>query len=334
MILYQWRGPARNFGDELNSLLWPRLLPGFFDQNPDARFLGIGSILDARHDEGQHGRTALKLVAGSGYGGYEARIALDQTWIVHWVRGRRTAQLLGLPMSLGLGDPGSLVPLAGLLPENAGHGNNHIGFMPHFESAIRGAWEEVAAATGTTLIDPRGDPGAIIAAIAGCRMVISEALHGVIVADALRIPWIAIEPLAPIHRPKWADWAGTLDLTIAFRRLCPSTALERAYLSPLSRFHMGRNLLSGQATRLRGIARDRHIAQAAEALRGVAEEEPQLSLASNLDRGQARMMDAIAALRRAPMPGMRPAPRGPDAAKPLHGRAVSAYDAMPGRLTA
>src|ERR1700738_4193797 len=111
MILYQWRGQHRNFGDELNSLVWPGLLPEFFDQNDDTSFLGIGSILDDRHDP-----RSTKIVAGSGYGGYEARIALDETWIVHWVRGRRTARLLGLPPSLGLGDPASLVTLAGLAP--------------------------------------------------------------------------------------------------------------------------------------------------------------------------------------------------------------------------
>ncbi|MEA2737790.1 MAG: exopolysaccharide glucosyl ketal-pyruvate-transferase, partial [Acetobacteraceae bacterium] len=49
MILYRWRGACSNFGDELNTVLWPRLLPGLFDDNPAIRFLGIGSVLDQRH---------------------------------------------------------------------------------------------------------------------------------------------------------------------------------------------------------------------------------------------------------------------------------------------
>jgi succinoglycan biosynthesis protein ExoV len=47
MLLYRWQGKARNFGDELNLLIWPRLLPDFFDADPAEMFLGIGSILDA-----------------------------------------------------------------------------------------------------------------------------------------------------------------------------------------------------------------------------------------------------------------------------------------------
>jgi succinoglycan biosynthesis protein ExoV len=286
VILYQWRGQQRNFGDELNSLLWPRLLPDFFDQDGDTLFLGIGSILDDRHDP-----KVLKLVAGSGYGGYQPRISLDATWIVHWVRGKRTARLLGLPTAIGIGDPASLAPLAGFMPPRE---SRDIGFMPHFESATRGAWQEASAIAGVTLIDPRDDPLAVIAAIGKCRVLISEALHGVIVADAMRVPWIAIRPLAPIHRPKWIDWAETLDLNIEFRDLPPSTALERAHLTRLSRFHMGRNVLRRRATWLRGIARERYVERAARTLRTIAQADPQLSRAARLDEARTRMMEAIA----------------------------------------
>ena len=303
MILYQWRGHHRNFGDELNSHVWPRLLPDFFDQDPATRFLGIGSILDSRHHP-----AATKLVAGSGYGGYEPWTALDETWIVHWVRGPRTARLFGLPPALGIGDPGSLVPLAGLTPPRE---SRDVGFMPHFESAVRGAWGEVSALAGATMIDPRGDPLAVIAAIGRCRVLMSESLHGIIVADALRVPWIAIQPLAPIHRPKWVDWAETLDLTIAFRLLRPSTALERVHLTHLSRFHMGRTVLHRHAARLRGVSRRRHIDQAAHALRAAATADPQLSRGTLLDDAQTRMMEAILALRRAPAIGWRCGTRAP-----------------------
>ena len=55
--------------------------------------------------------------------------------------------------------------------------------MPHFESASRGAWEEASALAGVTMIDPREDPLSVIAAIGKCRVLMSEALRGIIVAD-------------------------------------------------------------------------------------------------------------------------------------------------------
>jgi succinoglycan biosynthesis protein ExoV len=328
VILYHWRGSPGNFGDELNRLLWPRLLPNFFDQNEATRFLGIGSVLDNRHEA-----KALKLVAGSGYGGYQPKIVLDDTWIVHWVRGKHTARLLGLPQTLGIGDPASLLPLVGLTPARE---DRDIGFIPHFESATRGAWQEVAAQAGAILIDPREDPLTVIAAIGKCRMVVSEALHGIIVADALRVPWIAIRPLASIHRPKWFDWAETLDLNIDFRRLPPSTALERAHLTHLSRFHLGRRVLHHQAARLRNIAKQRHIDWAALALRAIARGEPQLSRSTLLKDAQYRMMEAIAALRRQPMRGWREGDPTGDRAPPgsLRGTLDCAYQDVPGQLTA
>jgi hypothetical protein len=149
--LYRWRSNERNFGDELNCLLWPRLLPNFFDDDAAVLFLGIGSVLDARHPAG-----AVKLVAGAGYGGYESSPTLDARWVIHWVRGPRTARVLCLPITCGLGDP------AMLLAAPPTDGGRAIGFMPHFESLGRGAWAEAARAAGMTLIDPRDDPDAII----------------------------------------------------------------------------------------------------------------------------------------------------------------------------
>lgn len=292
MILYQWRGPSSNFGDELNSLLWPRLLPGFFDDDPAVRFLGIGSVLDCRHP-----RHALKLVAGAGYGGYEARPVLDDSWVVHWVRGPRTAATLGLPDGLGLGDPAMLLPHALNLPAPRDGG---IGFMPHFESLGRGAWQTVAALAGVTLIDPRLPPLDVLAAIGRCRLLLSEAMHGIIAADALRVPWIAIRPLAPVHRAKWQDWAEAAQVAPCFAPLPASSVAEWVVTgSPFAR-RLSRRRLDRMERGLAGVRSERLVARAAEALGRATGMAPQLSPDSALDRCQSRMLDAVARLRRQP----------------------------------
>ncbi len=297
MQLYRWRGAARNFGDELNTLLWPRMLPGFFDDDPAEQFLGIGSVLDARHNTG-----VVKLVAGAGYGGYQAPPGLDASWVIHWVRGPRTARLLGLPEACGLGDP------AMLLPEPCAGGQS-IGFMPHFESLERGEWAEAAHVAGITLIDPRGDPAAILGAIGDCRLLLSEAMHGVIVADAMRVPWIALRPIVSMHRAKWQDWADTLGLQLRFQRLAAASLAERLHASPLAATRRGRHVLHLAHPILQVAARRWFIEQAARSLAAAAASAPQLSTAAALDRCRTRMLDRVDALRRDPR---RPAgaPRG------------------------
>ena len=300
MLLYHWRGEARNFGDELNLLLWPRLLPGLLDDDPAELFLGIGSVLDARH-----ARDAVKLVAGAGYGGYAPLPVLDARWVIHWVRGPRTARQLGLDTAYGLGDPAMLLPQAGW---GRVGGGDTVAFMPHFESAERGAWVEAAAAAGIELIDPRGDPAAIIAAIGRCRVLLSEAMHGAIVADALRVPWIAVQPLAPEHRAKWHDWADTLDLHVEFHRLAAFVAAGAAACLAARRAAFRYRLLDRFGSALGRLTRGLLIEQAAQSLAAAAAAPPQLSAASALDRCRTRMLERLDALRRAPRQPATPQP--------------------------
>lgn len=295
MILYRWRGVSTNFGDELNTVLWPNLLPDFFDDDPACRFLGIGSVLDQRHSS-----QAAKVVAGSGYGGYERKPTLDESWVIHWVRGPRTAAMLSLPSALALGDPAVLVPKVFGRPAPDG---TDIGFMPHFESAARGAWQQAAEQAGVSLIDPRDPPLAILRAIGRCKLLLSEALHGVIVADALRVPWIAIRPRAHIHRAKWQDWADTLDLRPRFGHLPASTLSEWAGGSALGSFHPTRTWLRRRERWLAKVTPERLVARAAQALRRAANADPQQSADATLDRCQSRMLDAIRVLRLQPLRG-------------------------------
>jgi hypothetical protein len=241
MMLLYYKGAVPNFGDNLNPWLWPQLLPRFFDDDAREVFVGIGSILssDLVH---RYGPSTRKIVFGTGYvpayfpkpndlkasapdfHGYD--------WTIYFVRGPRTAAALRLPAHLALGDAAILVRTLSLpRPPSLSF---PVAFMPHWESLERGHWPRVCELAGIKLIDPRRSVCEVMNDLLASKLVITEAMHGAIVADALRIPWIPILPLNKIHREKWFDWAESLQLPLKHHRSTPSS-LREARLSFLYR---------------------------------------------------------------------------------------------------
>lgn len=223
MKLQYFQGEQPNFGDELNTWLWPQLLPGFLDDDPRILFIGIGSILGSHYDAG-----AKKVVFGAGYVPtyHQAPDVHGGDWDIFFVRGPRTARALGLPDRLGIGDAAILLrALAVPFPREP----RCVGFMPHWESLPRGNWRAACALAGIRFIDPTASVERVISEILGCEVLIAEAMHGAIVADTLRVPWVPVLPIDHAHREKWFDWADALSLEFAQHRLWPSSPAEVAH---------------------------------------------------------------------------------------------------------
>lgn len=287
MKLSYFQGDPPNFGDEINASMWNHLLPpGFLDEDEGELFLGIGSILWDYWP-----KAPLKVVAGSGWGGYtQAPDVHNGTWEMLWVRGPRTAAALRLPASLAITDAAVLLRGTPLPPPRAGIG---AAFMPHVDSVDRGDWAAVCRLAGVAFLDPRAPVEELLARIRGATVVVTEAMHGAIVADALRTPWVAVRPSHPAHRDKWLDWAESLGLELRPATLPPSSLLE-GYT---------------QATGLRGQGRTSRLAlsgaharpvdaalqyRAARALRRMAESvEPQLSRDAAIEEATARSEEAL-----------------------------------------
>ena len=218
MKLYFYRGKYPNFGDEINTWLMPKVFPGFFDNNDTTLFLGIGSILFDHYPT-----KCRKVVFGSGYGGYTAPPKFDENWMVYCVRGPRTAEACGLKQDKVAGDPAILTSRYRKRPQQLA---SRIAFMPHWESLDWGDWQTACRLAGIYFIDPRRSVDEVLDEIEASTALIAEAMHGAIVADALRVPWIPAQPLHASHRFKWLDWAEALDLKLAPHSLWPSTAQE------------------------------------------------------------------------------------------------------------
>jgi succinoglycan biosynthesis protein ExoV len=287
MKLTYYAGDPPNFGDEINATMWDHLLPkGFLDDAEDELFLGIGSILWDSHP-----REPRKIVAGSGFGGYTPPPDLkDGKWEILWVRGPYTAKVLGIDPSLAIADAAVLVR-ATPLPASAKHVD--VAFMPHVDSLSRGAWAEVCAAAGMTFLDPRAPVDQLLAQIRGARLVITEAMHGAIISDALRTPWIAALPLFQEHRAKWDDWASSLDIPLNSVRLNPSS-LREAWIAKTRLRAEGRRSQMVLDTLVAQKFDQMMVQRAAARLLHVARTvTPQLSTDAAIARATGRALDVL-----------------------------------------
>ena len=294
MQLQYFRGNKPNFGDELNTWLWPKLLPGLLDDDSSVLFLGIGSILGDQYDV-----KAKKVVFGTGFVPSYNNVPNVHTgdWDIFFVRGPRTARELGIPEELGIGDSALLIRAVDLIrPKEA----SDIGFMPHWESLPRGNWEKSCVLAGTRLIDPTKPVNEVLGDLLGCKLLVTEAMHGAIVADALRVPWVPVLPLDGVHRQKWFDWAEALGISLDSHRLWPSS-IEEAKLTLVRRRHLHRLASVLSLPAVSGLSTTALTHLAAHRLDRMTRRPPCLSHDDTVDRATNQMLDKLMQLKAAYM---------------------------------
>jgi succinoglycan biosynthesis protein ExoV len=206
MRLFYFRGfdGVTNFGDELNVYLWPHFLPRGFDDDDETQFVGIGTLLNDRLPSASR---TIVFGAGVGYYGPPRR---DSSWEVYCLRGPLSARALGLPTDVAVTDPAALIMRIDQ-EEITGRPRWSHAFMPHWQSEPD-EWERVCVAAGIGFIDPRRPTHEVLEALRRTDVLMTEAMHGAIVADALRIPWIAVRTRRAIKSFKWEDWCASMQL--------------------------------------------------------------------------------------------------------------------------
>ncbi len=205
MKLHYFKDPQGNFGDDLNPWLWERLLPGFFDDDENELFVGIGTLINHRLPT-----PPIKHIFGSG-AGYGTPPAVDGRFKFHAVRGYHTARLLNIDEGVVITDAAILLRTVFKAPSSTSS-KPSVGFIPHCQSSRYYPWERLCTDLGLRYISAEWSVERVLDAISSCEAVVCEAMHGAIAADTLRVPWIPVVCYDYISRFKWEDWLSTLDL--------------------------------------------------------------------------------------------------------------------------
>jgi succinoglycan biosynthesis protein ExoV len=204
MKLHYFKDPTGNFGDDLNPWLWSRLIPDLLDEDEGSLFVGIGTLINHRLPS-----APVKHVFGSGFG-YGEKPVIDARFVFHAVRGPDTASALGLPASCAVTD--SAVLIRAVDTARGGDASGPVGFIPTGQTLDFFDWEPICTQLGLRFISCRWEVDRVLAEMRKCSKLLCEAMHGAIVADALRVPWVPIRCNEDVLAFKWQDWLSTLDL--------------------------------------------------------------------------------------------------------------------------
>ena len=223
MHIVYYRDPVGNFGDDLNELIWPRLIPEMDSAPNDLVLVGIGSLLDADRfrDVETGGKRVFVLGSGAAYGRLPDG---HRDWTYLAVRGPLTGRLIGRPEAVVTDSAALLATLPDLAPSAARR--DAILFMPHHRTLINSHWRKAAGLAGLEFVDPGWRPERILEAYGRAKLVVTEAMHGAIVADTLRIPWVPVIISPEVSVFKWRDWLGSLGMPYRPTQLPPTARLE------------------------------------------------------------------------------------------------------------
>lgn len=196
-----------NFGDQLNAWLWDKLIPRVLDNDESAAFIGIGTLLnDQLPLKTKNARLRVIFGTGAGYG--QGIPQIDESYKIYCVRGPLTAKALEVDNKFAVTDGAILIRK---IYNDHSEKLYKFSYVPHYEMAGEG-WRLVCERLGFGYIDPRWPIKKVLSCISQSEVILAEAMHGAIIADSLRVPWIPVISHSTILSFKWQDWCQSIDV--------------------------------------------------------------------------------------------------------------------------
>jgi succinoglycan biosynthesis protein ExoV len=208
---------TENFGDKMNAWLWPELFGSMIDSDMQLRLVGVGSLI--KSDLIKVPGKKIIFGTGSGYGSFPKRSVSD-LWDVRFVRGPLTAKGLGLAPSKAVVDGAWLIDQIASMKWK-GENKSGIVFVPHWQSDLYGNWRYACELAGIEYLSPLEESKSVLRRLATAELVLTESLHGAIIADYYRTPWIAAELRPTTLHFKWHDWCASIEERLTIHQLPP-----------------------------------------------------------------------------------------------------------------
>lgn len=225
-----YKSEKGNFGDDLNPWLWSKLFPESKHLEEDY-FLGIGSILHSHNPHFTDISDKRKIVFGTGIrpSNYYQNFSIDDTWDIKFLRGPLSSKYLGNIHEYITDAAYAVRQLKEFSNIQNIEKKYEVSIMPYFNSMKYFDWEKIAKNLGYNLISPHSERGVehTLNEIAASKYLITEAMHGAILADILRVPWhrfVLTTPYTEGERVsdfKWNDWMESIGIYNASTSFIP-----------------------------------------------------------------------------------------------------------------
>ena len=235
-----------NFGDDLNPWLWPQIFNGRYPD--DLFFLGIGSVLSNDVDLVKVLPTEkVKVIFDAGVRQTYSPIKLNEGWDVFFLRGPLSSKAYNYQYPW-ISDSGYCIRLLDIFPSLVNEPKMYdVSLMPHVTSARIFNWRKLCDKWGVHYISPHSERGVefTLREISRSKKIITEAMHGAIIADALRVPWHRFILSTPYYEGgaisefKWEDWLLSINVncqTSTYIKLKRKSKLNELVLKLSSNF--------------------------------------------------------------------------------------------------
>lgn len=207
MNLIYFKSDIGNFGDDLNTWLWEKLLGDFSSYDASVDFVGIGSILDARIMDGRR-----KIIFGSGVRDCNIDQKDVEAFDIRFVRGPISSKILG-----GVPFIADSAYCLRLLSKKEFKKIYKLSFIPYFRHVPYFNWNLFERVTGIHIILPTNEVEKVITEINQSEKILTAAMHGAILADLYRVPWMRVRFSKHGYETnftselKWNDWFRSIE---------------------------------------------------------------------------------------------------------------------------